>query len=104
MKLTKFSKEILKAISRIPRGKVTTYKEIAKFIGQLRATRAVGNALGKNPYAPKLPCHRVVKSDGLIGGYAKGRKVKAELLASEGVEVKEGKIVNFNKVFYKFRK
>jgi len=71
-------------------------------IGRPQASRAVGNALHKNPYAPIVPCHRVVKSNGELGGFGGGIKNKIKILASEGVEVKNKKIVNFKKVFYKF--
>lgn len=63
-----------------------------------KAYRAVGNALNKNPFAPKVPCHRVVSSDGSIGGFASGAMKKIELLKSEGIKVKGGKIQDFEKV------
>ncbi len=87
----------------IPKGKVTTYKEIARYLGT-KAYRAVGVALSKNPYAPKLPCHRVVKSNGEIGGFTgdKGVESKIELLKKEGVEVKEGRVVDFDKKLFRF--
>ena len=93
-------------MATIPRGKVTTYRLIAKKL-ETKAYRAVGNACRNNPYAPKVPCHRVVKSDGTIGGFAgktSGKTVqnKVELLRKEGVQVKDGKIVDFEKVLFKF--
>ena len=93
-------------MTTIPRGRVTTYRLIAKKL-ETNAYRAVGNACRNNPYAPKVPCHRVVKSDGTIGGFAgktSGKTVqnKIELLRKEGVQVKDGKIVNFEKVSFKF--
>jgi len=93
-------------MTRIPRGKVTTYGQIAKKL-HTKAYRAVGNACRQNPYAPKVPCHRVVKSDGTIGGFAgktKGKTVenKINLLRKERVKVRDGKIVNFEKVLFKF--
>jgi len=93
-------------MATIPRGKVTTYRLIAKKL-DTNAYRAVGNACRHNPYAPRVPCHRVVKSDGTIGGFAgktSGKTVqrKAKLLKKEGVQVKDGKIVNFEKVLFKF--
>lgn len=60
-----------------------TYKEVAMAIGLPKAYRAVGNALNKNPFAPKVPCHRVIRSDGTIGGFASGTKKKIELLKRE---------------------
>jgi methylated-DNA-[protein]-cysteine S-methyltransferase len=93
-------------MATIPRGKVTTYRFIAKKL-KTNAYRAVGNACRNNPYAPRVPCHRVVKSDGTIGGFAgktSGKTVqkKVELLRREGVQVKDGKIVNFEKVLFEF--
>jgi len=93
-------------MTKIPRGKVTTYGLIAKKL-DTKAYRAVGNACRNNPYAPRVPCHRVVKSDGTIGGFAgkmKGKTVqnKVELLRKERVQVKDGKIIDFQKVLFKF--
>jgi len=93
-------------MTTIPKGKVTTYRLIAKKL-DTKAYRAVGNACRNNPYAPRVPCHRVVKSDGTIGGFAgkmSGKTVqrKAELLRKEGVQVKDGRIVNFERTLFKF--
>jgi len=93
-------------MTKIPRGKVTTYGLIAKKL-DTEAYRAVGNACRNNPYAPRVPCHRVVKSDGTIGGFAgktKGKTVqnKIELLRREKVQVKNGKIVDFEKVLFRY--
>lgn len=82
--LTGFASRVLAAAKRIPRGKTATYKEIAKIAGNPRAYRAVGNILNKN-YNPKIPCHRVVGSDGKIGGYNRGAKKKLALLKKEGL-------------------
>jgi len=76
----------------IPRGKVTTYKELALALGRPRACRAVGNALAGNPDPVTIPCHRVVRSDGKIGGYKFGESKKAKLLSMEGVVIKNGKV------------
>ena len=86
-----FNERCYQALKKVPRGKVTTYREIAKTL-KSKAYRAVGNAMKKNPYAPKVPCHRVVKSDGSIGGFASGTKKKVQLLKKEGIEIKKGKI------------
>ena len=101
-KFTNFKKEVLSAIKKIPKGRVAAYKEVANTIGKPRAARAVGNALNKNPDAPKIPCHRVVKSDGSIGGYKGGVKEKIKLLRNESVKVRKNKVVDFDKVLYKF--
>ncbi|HHX58874.1 MAG TPA: MGMT family protein [Candidatus Moranbacteria bacterium] len=98
MALTDFEKKVLKLLKKVPRGKVITYSKLAKMAGSPRAARAVGNALHKNPDAPVVPCHRVVKSDGALGGYAGGWRRKTKLLREEGVVVKNGKIVDFKKI------
>ena len=82
--LTDFQKKVLFAALDIPEGETRTYKQIARTIGRPKAYRAVGNALNKNPFAPRVPCHRVIKSDGDIGGFASGRKLKLKLLKAEG--------------------
>lgn len=88
-------------LSQIPRGKVTTYGEIARKLDS-KAYRAVGTLIGKNPNAPEVPCHRVVKSDGSVGGYAFGVEKKLQLLNFEGIEVIDGKIKNFKDLIHKF--
>lgn len=100
-KLSKFEIKVLAKVKKIPRGKIRTYKEIAIATGRPKAARAVGNALNKNPWAPKVPCHRVVKSNGEIGGYARGAKKKIALLKKEGIKIKRSKILNFNKYLAK---
>jgi len=74
---------------------VTTYAAFAKFIGRPRAARAVGNALNKNPYSPKVPCHRVVKSNGSLGGFAGGARKKKQFLEREGVKIRNNKVIDF---------
>ncbi len=86
-----FDERVWKVCKRIPKGKVSTYKEIAKAL-KTKAYRAVGNALNRNPYAPVVPCHRVVNSDGRIGGFAGGVKKKVSLLEKEGVKLSRNKI------------
>jgi methylated-DNA-[protein]-cysteine S-methyltransferase len=95
------SKKLYDLLKEIPKGKVTTYKELAKKL-RTKGYRAVGQIVGKNPNAPKVPCHRVVRTDGGLGGYAFGLKKKIEILAAEGVKVSDGKIVDFAKKLYKF--
>jgi len=84
---TNFQKKVWKEISKIPKGKVRTYKELAKLIGKPKSSRAVANACGRNPYPIKIPCHRVIRSDGSLGGYSGkgGIKTKKNLLKKEGV-------------------
>ena len=100
--LTAFEQSVLRVLKSAPRGRVTTYGELARASGRPGAARAVGNALHKNPDAPRVPCHRVVKSGGYSGGYAGGPKKKTALLRAEGVAVAVGRIVDFRKKFYRF--
>lgn len=81
--LTDFQARVLKAVSQIPFGQTRSYAWVARKIGEPKAARAVGQALNKNPYLVLVPCHRVVREDGSLGGFALGVKVKKELLALE---------------------
>src|SRR3989344_1315317 len=98
---TKFQEKVYKICEEVPKGKVTTYKMIAERLGT-KAYRAVGTALAKNPYAPKVPCHRVVNHDGNIGNYSgkNGRKGKIKMLGKECIEIKNDKIKDFRKVLF----
>lgn len=78
-----FINKVLAQVSKIPKGKTLTYKEVAKLVGSPRAYRAVGNVLNKN-HDPDIPCHRVIRSDGKIGGYNRGSEKKKKLLQAEG--------------------
>ena len=80
--MRKFSDKVLELVSRIPKGEVKTYSEVAKLAGSPRAARAVGNILNKN-YNPRIPCHRVIRSDGKTGGYNRGASLKASILRAE---------------------
>jgi methylated-DNA-[protein]-cysteine S-methyltransferase len=93
-------------MEKIPKGRVTTYGMIAKKL-HTKAYRAVGNACRKNPYAPRVPCHRVVRSDGTVGGFGgktSGTAVqkKVQMLRKENVEVRNGKVVNFRNIIFRF--
>jgi len=94
---TEFEEKVYKLLRKVPRGKITTYAELARAVQVSGGARAIGNAMNKNPYAPKVPCHRVVKSDGTVGGFAHGVKKKIEMLEKEGVAIKNGKIEEFEK-------
>ena len=87
LKGTKFQLKVWNYLKKIPRGKVKTYSEVAKSIGKPLAVRAVANAIGKNPLAPQIPCQRVIRSDGSLGGYSGkgGVKTKRLLLKKEGI-------------------
>jgi methylated-DNA-[protein]-cysteine S-methyltransferase len=85
-----FNQKVWALTARVPRGKVTTYARIAQALGS-KGYRAVGNALNRNPYAPAVPCHRVVGSDGSLTGFAGGLEKKWRLLAAEGVTCSENR-------------
>ena len=87
LKGTKFQLKVWNYLTKIPVGKVKTYSQIAKAIKRPNSARAVANAVGKNPYPIKIPCHRVIKSDGTLGGYSGkgGVKMKKFLLTKEGI-------------------
>ena len=88
-KTTLFQRKVWLYLKKIPRGKVKTYSDVAKAIGKPLAVRAVANAIAKNPYSPRVPCHRVIRSDGSLGGYSGkgGVKTKKLLLKKEGVTI-----------------
>jgi methylated-DNA-[protein]-cysteine S-methyltransferase len=98
--MTKFQSECYEALKKVPKGKVITYAGLAREIGKPKAHRAVGNAMNKNPFAPKVPCHRVVKSNGELGGFADDINVKIKRLHEEGVDVLDNKIVNFKSILF----
>ena len=90
----RFYRRVWLECAKIPRGKTRSYKDIARAVGNPRASRAVAGALGANPFAPVIPCHRVVCSDGKVGGYSGGGGIrkKISLLAAEGVRIRRGKV------------
>lgn len=100
-KHSRFNERCYELLNKIPRGKVTTYKEMAKAL-KTNAWRAVGTAMAKNTNLISIPCHRVVRSDGTVGQYALGTDKKSELLSNEGVEVFNGKVTNLEKYFFRF--
>ena len=86
---TPFQIKIWNYLKKIPKGRVKTYSQVAKAIGKPKAIRAVANAIGRNPYSPSIPCHRVIRSDGSLGGYSGkgGIKQKLKLLRSEKIKI-----------------
>jgi len=94
--MTSFNDRCYDILKKVPKGRVTTYKTIAEALGT-KAYRAVGNAMKNNPNVITLPCHRVVNSDGSVGGYVNGTEKKIEILKSEGIEISNGKIVNLKR-------
>jgi methylated-DNA-[protein]-cysteine S-methyltransferase len=97
-----FNQRVWQLLKKIPRGRVTTYKEIGRRLHS-KAYRAVGSACHRNPYAPVAACHRVVNSDGSLGGFAGGLQKKIALLEADGVRIKNKKIMGFEKIFFRFR-
>jgi len=102
MKIESFPQQVYKLTSLIPRGRVSTYLAIARALNNPKAARAVGNALNKNPYAPKVPCHRVIRSNGEVGGFANGTNKKIAILKKEGIIINKGRI-DLNKYLYEFK-
>jgi len=101
-----FNEKVWQVCKRIPKGKVATYKSLAKAL-HTTAYRAVGQALKRNPYAPTVPCHRVVSSSGSIGGFmgkVKGKTIskKISMLEKEGITFNGNKIIDFEKILVRF--
>lgn len=92
---------VYKKLIEVPKGKVTTYGELAKAVGLPNGQRIIGRIMNKNPYPVIVPCHRVVMSTGKVGGYAWGEKIKSNMLAKEGVQIKNGKIFDL-KMIHRF--
>ena len=88
-----------KELLKVPKGKVTTYGELAKAVGLKNGQRAIGRMMNKNPFPVIVPCHRVILSSGKIGGYAWGEKIKTNMLSKEGVQIKKGKILDKDKIY-----
>ena len=97
-----FNERCYELLKKIPKGKVTTYSEMARALNKNRAWRAVGNAMARNEQLIKIPCHRVIRSNGDIGSYALGRNRKSELLIKEGVAVINGRVENIETVMFRF--
>ncbi len=99
--ITDFESRVYEALGRVPAGKVVSYRQMAEWLG-IKSAQAVGQALKRNPNAPQVPCHRVVRADGSLGGYQGATTLtdpsilrKVELLKSEGVEFdSEGRLLN----------
>ncbi len=101
---SKTAEKVYALLLQVPAGRVTTYGALAKAAGKPKSSRLIGAIMRGNPNAPRVPCHRVVKSDGSLGGYSgsgeENIKRKISLLASEGVKVQNGKVLDFEKVFF----
>jgi len=95
-------KKIYKKLLEVPEGKITTYGELAKAVGIKNGQRVVGKIMNKNPFPVLIPCHRVVKADGKVGGYAYGQRVKINMLTKEGIKIKNDKILDWENTVYRF--
>ena len=94
--------KVYRKLLQVPKGKVTTYRELANAVGLKNGQRIIGMIMKKNPFPVIVPCHRVVKSDGKIGGYAYGKNVKSKMLTNEGIKIKDGEIIDFDKAKFYF--
>jgi methylated-DNA-[protein]-cysteine S-methyltransferase len=101
MKIMINRKEVYTLLRQVPSGKITTYKKLADKL-KTKGYRAIGKIVGLNPDSPFVPCHRVVKSNATLGGYAFGIDKKIALLAAEGIKISDGKIVDFAKKLHSF--
>ena len=97
-----FSTKVYKKLLKVPKGKVTTYGDLARAIGLKNGQRLIGIIMKNNPFPVIIPCHRVVRYNGEVGGYAYGEKIKSVMLLKEGVLIKNGKILDFHKRKYFF--
>lgn len=95
IKKKSFSEIVYEKVKIVPKGRVTTYQELAAAAGNKKAGRAVGNILHANKKLVTVPCHRVVRSDGRLGGYAGGQRRKISLLNKEGIKITNDRIINF---------
>lgn len=97
----KLEERVYTKLLEVPQGKVTTYAELGKAVGLINGQRLIGRIMNKNPYPVIIPCHRVILSNGKVGGYAWGDKVKTKMLSKEGIKFKDGKILDSN-VIHRF--
>jgi methylated-DNA-[protein]-cysteine S-methyltransferase len=95
-----YDTSVYRVLMQVPKGMVTTYKLIACALGKQGSSRAVGNALGRNPDPDGPPCYRVIKSDGSIGGYAGGAREKIRRLRADGITIKDGRVIDLEKVLF----
>lgn len=91
-----------KRLLEVPPGRVTTYGDLARAVGLHNGQRAIGRIMNKNPFPGLVPCHRVIKSDGAVGGYAHGTRVKENMLSGEGLDVSDGRVRDLDAVRHRF--
>jgi len=96
------STKVYTKLLQVPEGKVTTYSDLAKAVGLKNGQRVIGTIMKNNPFPVIIPCHRVVRSDGKIGGYTYGEMVKFKMLTKEGIKIKDWKIIDFDKEKFYF--
>jgi len=98
----RIEEHVYKNLLQVPSGFVVTYGELAKSVGLKNGQRLIGKIMKNNPFPVIVPCHRVVKSDGSVGGYAFGENTKRNMLLNEGIQIHKDKILNFEKKKYMF--
>ena len=98
----KIEKKIYQKLLKVPSGYVTTYRDLAKALNLKNGQRVVGQIMKINPFPVIIPCHRVVKSDGTVGGYAYGTERKKNMLSKEGLKINNNKILYFKKNLFRF--
>ena len=95
-----YRESVYAVVMQVPKGRVTTYKLVAAALGNLRGSRAVGNALNRNPDSEKVPCYRVIKSGGELGGYRGGIPEKIRRLRADGIEVKDSRVLGLGRILF----
>lgn len=98
-----FYSQVIEKLQQVPQGRVTTYSELARAIGRINAQRAVGNALNKNKDLINIPCYRVVRSDGRVGGYVSGQAKKIAMLVRDGIIIRSDRVQNLADYLYRFK-
>lgn len=93
---------VYEKLLQVPKGMITTYGDLAKAVGLKNGQRAIGRIMNRNKYPGIVPCHRVVMSDGSVGGYAYGQEVKSNMLQKDGVEISGRRVVDFERKRYRF--
>ena len=96
------NKKVYKKLLEVQEGEITTYGDLAKAVGLKNGQRVIGRIMNKNPYPVIIPCHRVVNSNGKVGGYAYGQDVKSNMLTKEGIKIKNGKILDLENNLHRF--
>jgi len=102
VEMKKLSARVLALLHRVPKGRVTTYKALARAIGNENLARVIGRILSQNKEVDKYPCYKVVRSDGRIGGYSLGVREKIRRLKREGIGVKNNRIIDFERMVFEF--